>query len=767
MKKITLLALTLMSGYFTQAQVGFEASKNYGKLMDVTYDATVQNKLYAATQGNHIVVSTDNGENWTLLYSFAGPSMISDLKFVPGNNALSFGTFDAVHILNLATNTLTTSFTVPENGVEGAGPSYLSSYSLFDATGTVMLVDTGFPFGFSSQGKTFYTTNGGETWTEIYYTADHDNVFINNVAISPDKSDKLFLSRGNGDSDIDGGLWISNDAGATFVESLAGVTLDPISFNPSNPNDVLVGSSIGFGIHPENIFRSADGGLTWTAQPISFTDETLNNITKIAFNPANVQEIIALEENEILRTTNNGQTWTSTVYPVGIAMDYYYGINASFNPFNANQIAITTDFYPQHFNTQTSELTQIKAPFYNIISTAFGKYDSGSHLYYGAQGGRFHKDIATGITTDYNTESPNAFNPKQNYIFADPKVPGRVFTYASMGFFGGNLNMSTDYGATTTDILQGFADDMQELTVDPTNSNVIYVSLRSGEGGNLIKVDFTDLENIVSTTLVTPEVSEMGDGVVTGIIVKETNPNVIFIVKKTSFFKSVDGGETWLEPGNGFEGLNPDTDLIWDMQQNPLNPEQITVATNIGIFTTVDEGEEWTLVLPNVDVRRVKHSTINPDVLVGTVFANQFTQAMIVYSTDNGENWTTVSQEDLNYVNAYSMDYDFAGSTIHAYIGTSDLGVMKYEINEIPLATNNPVKASTNISIYPNPASAIVTINTTNIAFESAAVYSLTGQKVLESNSATLNVSGLSKGIYVIKVKTTSGKDFVQKLVKK
>ena len=764
MKKITLLAFMLMSGYCSHAQISFESSTDFGKLMNVTYDATVPNKLYAATQGNHLVVSTDNGVNWSILYAFSGGDFLEDLKLVPGNNALSFSTRDNIYIFSLLTNAITATFPVPQNNVEGAGPSYYSSYSLYDATGQIMIVDTGFPVGFSSQGKTFFTKNGGTTWTEIYYTLENDNVFVNNVAISPDDSKKLFLARGNGDTGVDGGLWISDNEGGTWVESLTGTTLDPIAFKPGNSGDIFVGSSIGFGIHPENIFRSLDGGVTWTAQTIEYTDETLNNFTTIKFNPANPNEIIALEENEIIRSADNGVTWTNIVYPVGISMDYYYGIDASFNPSNSNQIAITTDFYPQFLDTETGLLSQIKAPFHNIISTSVAKYPAGTSLYYGAQGGRFHKNIATGMTSVYNTEDPNSFNPKKNYIVADPTIPGRVFTYASMGFFGGNLNVSTDYGATTTNILQAFADDMQELTVDPNNGNVIYVSMRSGEGGIVTKVDFSNLENIVTTDIMTPEISEFGEGVVTGIVVTGTDSNTIYITKKTNFYKSIDGGLTWTLSNDGLEGISADTDLIWDMAANPADANQLTLSSNVGIFTSHDAGAHWELLLPGVDVRRVKHSPANADVIFGTVFSNMFESASIVYTTDGGANWTTVNSEMLKYAQSYGMDYEFQGPTVNAYIATSDLGLIKYVITDVALGLNKPTAANT-IGIYPNPASTKLNI-AVNESIQSAAIYSLTGQLVLESHAKTLDVSGLSNGIYVVKVTTVSGKDFVQKLVK-
>ncbi|MFT3794762.1 VPS10 domain-containing protein [Flavobacterium sp.] len=767
MKKITLLALLLMAGISANAQVTFEASRDYAKMQDITYDPVVPNKMYALTNGNHIVVSTDNGANWNLLYSYPSTDFLSDLKLSPDNSALSFATRDAIFILDLASNMIIGSFWIPQSGVEGAGPSWLNSYDLYNTSGTTMVVDTGFSVGFSSFSKVFYTKDSGEHWSEIYYTVDHDNVFVNDVAISPNNSDKVFLARGNGDTDIDGGLWVSINDGQdwTSVASLEGVTLDAIAFNPANANEMYIGSSIGFGIHPENLYRSADNGTTWNTVPVSWTDETLNNITKIVYNPGNTNQIIVLEENEIVRSNDGGNTWESIVYPVGISMDYYYGLNASFNPSDSNQIVITTDLYPQFFDNTQETLTQIEAPFFNVLWPSVAQYSGVTHLYYGGQGGRQHKNMSTGVISVYDAEAPDSFNPKRNYMFADPAVPGRVFTYASMGFFGGWVNMSTDYGATTTNILQAFADDMQELTIDPNNTNIIYVSMRSGEGGNMVKIDLTDLNNIVTTDIVTPEINEFGEGVITGIVVDPTDSNTIYIAKRHRIFKTTDGGQNWNGIGTGLEAIT-EADIIWDMQGNPLNPAQLTLGSNIGVYTSTDSGATWTAILEGTDAKRIKHSPLNDGVIMVTVFSTENAMASIAYTADNGQNWNHVLPEQIHYAQSYGMDYIFEGNSVDAYIATTDLGIIKYHIANVTLSTSHPIASSNPVGLYPNPASSVVNVFANGAEIQSAQVYSITGQKVLESQSKSLDVSGLSNGIYMVKVSTTSGKTYTQKLVK-
>lgn len=766
MKKITLLAFWLSLCFSAKAQTTFEASADYGKLHDITYDATVQNKLYAASFNNHIVVSVDNGATWNLLYSYpSSQGVISDLKMLPGNTALSFYTGFGIHILDLATNTLTTTVDIPQSNVAGAGASYITAYDIHDAAGQMILVNTGFSIGFSNFGKTFFTEDGGTTWKEVYYTVNHDNVFINNVAIGPNGNKDLFLARGLGDSGVNGGLWHSNNQGDDWTESLAGMAVSAISFKPGNTGEILVGTSISFGGNPENIFKSTDSGTTWAALPITWTDVTLNNITKIVYNPSNTSKVIALEENEILRSEDGGNTWTNTIYDVDTNLAYYYGLNASYNPFNENQVAITTDFYSQFSNDSSPALVQIKAPFFNIISTSIKKYGADKHLYYGGQGGRQHKNLTTGVIDAYEVESPNSFNPKQNFMYADPAIAGRVFTYAGMGFFGGFLNVSTDYGATTSNLLQSYSDDIQELVVDPSNSNVIYVSMRSGDNSTVSKIDFTDLTNVVVTDIATPDPDETG-GVVTGIIINTTNSNEIYIAKRTKVYKSLDAGLTWEEKSIGLEWLNPAADLIWNFVKNPLNENQFSIATSAGVYTTTDAAENWTTALDGVNVNMLKYSPLNDGVIIGANFRDTL-GASLTYSLDNGTTWNNITSAQLDYIATNRIDFDFDGNTIAAYIATPDLGVMKYVITDLPLSVQNPGVNDSSMTMYPNPATTQVALTSTKgLEIQAVTVFSLLGQKVLESNAATLNVSGLSKGTYVVKATTTTGKVLVQKLIK-
>jgi aminopeptidase N len=79
-------------------------------------------------------------------------------------------------------------------------------------------------------------------------------------------------------------------------------------------------------------------------------------------------------------------------------------------------------------------------------------------------------------------------------------------------------------------------------------------------------------------------------------------------------------------------------------------------------------------------------------------------------------------------------------------------------VSVLPNLANENFDLQERVSIAPNPASDVLNVVLpNNIAFEKATVVNMMGQKVLESNTNVVSVSGLSKGVYSILIKTNEG----------
>jgi xyloglucan-specific exo-beta-1,4-glucanase len=747
MKKITTLAMLLLAGICGHAQFSYETLDDYGRLEGITYDLDVEDKLYAVSLNNHIVVSYDNGETWDLLYAYPNTgARITNLRLLPGNENLCFSIInlyteeDGIYVLNIEDNEIVSSFDPPV--LEGLT---ITNFDIYDSEATTIILNVYTNAG----GKVFYTTTGGENWTEIYDVAENNNVSVKNVAFSPDNPAKLFIARGQGTTAIDGGLLISTDSGETWTEKLAGIPVNAIDFNPTDVNDILLGGDVNYSdAVDENLYRSTDGGDTWAVVPVTWSpDAPFDNLLVVKFHPEQDNVIYVLETNEIAYTEDGGATWLNTVYPEDV---YYGGQHISLNPFDTKEAVITANMYPVRTTNGGAALTQVKAPFCVVNSVSAVKFGTTEHLYYGAQGGRLHKNYATNMTDAYDIESPASFSPSANTIIADPLNEGRIFMAEGGGFLGGNLYVSADHGATRTMLMS--ASRFTGLAVNPDNENIVYVALDEWGMGSLNKLDITDLGAVVQTPITTP-----GDGPIGGIL---SYPNLLVLAKNSTVYRSIDDGANWTElytvEGAIIAGLSP----------NPLNGNGFGIATSNGVYTTADAGVTWTEALEGVDARKVQFSDLTDGVMaIGVYNGIDTTDAYITYF--NGEDWMTVTSEEMNYLQSYAMDFTFVGDNINAYIGTVDMGIIRYSFPIETLGVNDPSKGQDKVVLAPNPASDIVTVHTSQLsAIKNVAIYNITGQKVLESAQPQVNISHLSKGVYVVKAETTSGAVTSSKLVK-
>ena len=80
-----------------------------------------------------------------------------------------------------------------------------------------------------------------------------------------------------------------------------------------------------------------------------------------------------------------------------------------------------------------------------------------------------------------------------------------------------------------------------------------------------------------------------------------------------------------------------------------------------------------------------------------------------------------------------------------------------FQIRDEPLLSTNDYTLDS-VSISPNPATDFINIDLPNssTAFSSE-IYSITGQLVLKSDKAQLNVSNLNSGIYMLRIQTENG----------
>lgn len=768
MKKLILLTLILVC-QFSFAQVEIVGSSEYGRLQFLSYDLNIQNKIYAASGGKHIVVSKDNGQNWEVLYSVPSDfANIMNLK-IHSANELSFsfqpnGTFsNKINILNTTTGVITREYNVPIT--PGTAGGYIFDWDFYNDD-VLMAYNFYSTDLLSRQAKVYYTNDGGANWDMIYYNFDHETIFPQRVAISPNNPKKLFIGRSGGFYAHTGGLYISENAGQDWIEKYPNIDFGTIVFHPENADDILLGSWYGSFTH--NLYRSLDGGDNWNIVDENWATDVLSNgILDIEYNPTNNNNIIVTETNSIVRTYDNFQTKEVFNFSNDIENpnNYYFGFTASFNPFNTEEIIMTNNDFSLRSVNGGETVTKLKNPFFFAVLGQINlfKNNGEKHLYYSVQHGYSHKNLNTSEDIPYGL-LPVQFLPfTTNKFYSDEYQLGRIYGFYTNNMFNGSgLSVSNDHGANVIGIPSPNT-FMHAITSKPNNENIILCSLSDDyDNSNLVQFDISDINNIQQTSITLP-----AQGLLRDFHFDAVNSNLMWIALNENIYKTFDSGLTWILQNNGLT-LGQD-DKIYQIDQNPLAPNQLTLATTKGIFTSTNNGDEWSRITTE-EVQSVRHSDFNENHIVAVTFDTEFTQYALRYSGDRGVTWHQVPGQDLLYLNSDDNGtvVDFIGNTADVYIGTYDVGVLKYTIDFSKLSTTNPESTIDWVTLAPNPASDYIYLNFKNEVLEKAVFYSSIGERVMEqSQQPKIDISRLSVGIYFIDITTKSGKRVVKKLIKK
>ena len=153
---------------------------------------------------------------------------------------------------------------------------------------------------------------------------------VRSLAIQPTNSNKLWAGS------VSGGIWTSSDAGASWSpvnDFLPNLAISSIVIDPNNPNAMYAGTGEGFfnidAIRGAGIFKSTDGGTTWTQLPATNPNNPdWQYVNRIAIHPTNGDILLAGTNSGCFRSADGGATWTK--------VDTARTLDVKFDPNNGN-----------------------------------------------------------------------------------------------------------------------------------------------------------------------------------------------------------------------------------------------------------------------------------------------------------------------------------------------------------------------------------------------------------------------------------------------
>jgi len=213
-----------------------------------------------------------------------------------------------------------------------------------------------------------------------------------------------------------------------------------------------------------------------------------------------------------------------------------------------------------------------------------------------------------------------------------------------------------------------------------------------------------------------------------------------------------------------FQGYAQDPDLYQTWYLNSINGE----------FETIYVFEIEPEITPNITITESLNFTGEGacNTFTGTI---NFLDPNLEFQNFNNSIFDCIYESHIDL--EYSYFSFFQTESIISYTIATENGIQYLTLdNQIfeGLSFSNQLLATldifkTSVSIFPNPVSEKLVINSKDFSIDHITIYSISGKKVIESfkiENNTVDVSELSKGMYFIEVSTSERKT-TKKFIKK
>jgi photosystem II stability/assembly factor-like uncharacterized protein len=686
-----------------------------GRVTDIEMHASDEQTIYVGSATGGVFKSTNAGTSWFPIFDKALSLTIGDIAIAPSNPKILYvGTGEA----------------------NGGGGS-----STYDGLGVYKSTDAGSTWAYTGLDKI------GNTGRIVINPKDPQNVF---VAAMGDLYGKT----------PDRGIYRTTDGGTTwkkilFVSDSTGAI--DIVINPKNPDTLYAAlwervrtiNRETYGGASCNVYRSFDGGTTWTILANGLPSASSNSgRIGLAISESSPDVVYAIYAdkvgsfNGIYKTTNSGNSWARVSDGALSSMFATYGWwfgRVHVDPTNPNVVyAIGFDLYKS--TNGGSSWTNIGGSAHVDHHAIYVHPKNPNFVLLGNDGGVYiSKNAASSWThvpnlpiTQFYTCEVDAKNPQRLYGGAQDNGVNRTTT--------GNLN---DWSSIVGG--DGFV-----ALVDPSNNNYVYGASQNGalqrstNGGASFSSGTTGISSADRKNWNTP------------VIFDPVNPQIMYY-GANRLYKSTDRAASWtsistdLTNGNAGNGLG----TITCIAVAPSNTSVIYVGTDDGnVWRTANGGTNWNKISASLPVRWITRIAVDlksPSIAYVTVSGFRFDEYIphILKTTDAGLTWKDISGNlpaaPINEVVIDPSDNSilYIGTDVGVYAGSSSgvwyqLGDSLPNVPIVDLTLHQPtrtlVAATFGRSMYKYDLG-----STTSVVEQTASVSSLTVQPNPVSSSAKIS----------------------------
>jgi len=520
----------------------------------------------------------------------------------------------------------------------------------------------------------FRSNDNGNSWIEV--NNGLTNKFVQALAIS---DDKIFAGTFGF---IGGGLFSSNNHGNNWIKLNFGW---PIYYDISISSIAIDGENIFVGSEYIGIFRSTDGGNTWTEVNNGLTNQ---NINALAISGKN---IFAGTQNGMFLSTDNGDTWTAVnnglpefgIYTIAIS-----GSNVFIGGY-ADWIGCGVFLSTDNGNSWTAVNNGLTNLY--VFSLAI----TGGNIFAGTLGGVFvsNNNGNTWMSSSNGLTNPwiKSFGVKGSDILAGTSYSG-VFR-------------TSDFGNSWTEVNEGLKNaNMKSLEINSSGifagtwGSGLFFSDNNGDSWNKVDLGVPGIyipaleindTNIIIGTAYGDSIRVLlsNDNGITWVEITENLPQVgvfkEFVISGSNIFAAIENSGIYLSTNNGATWVPKNNGLSNSFVSSiAINGSDIFAGTYAydggGIFWSNDNGNNWTIRNNGLTTNYVWRLAIfNNNIFAGT-------DQGIFLSTDNGITWSEANAGLTNFnVTAFAAidTCIFAGTDDGVFLST-DNGTTWSEVSE-------------------------------------------------------------------------------------
>lgn len=549
--------------------------------------------------------STDAGTSWTRASAGLPNHSVRSLAVDPTNPLVVYaGTSGLInHCGNTSGGGLFKSkdgganWTTSDVGLDGTGVIALlidpaNPSTLYSVTNGFIDTATGFATGFvigggsSSGPHVFKSTDQGATWTPLDLRAGTSSgpffqVYM--LTIDPRQSSVLYAG-------TNAGILKSTNAGANWSLINSRIrSVQAFAIDTSNTSILYAGTASG-------VFKSVNGGALWNASSTGFANTT---VSALAIDPVDPSTMFAStfainSDSGLFKTTNAGADWTLSSLPLS-----FFSGNITFDPFDHSTVYVAGGALFKTINGGGDWIRVRELPDPNVTKLVIDPSNS-SVLYVATSRSGLFKSIDRGASWF----AINSGLPVQSisgrlivsFIYCmtiDARNPSILYVGTHDGVFkttdGGESWTLANTGLPTQPVgiglgtaVPAFAPDVLTLTVDPSDSSIVYAGIKyvgvfkSTDGG----ATWTESD------LGLPRYERFGGTTVSVLLIDAANPLNIYAGSDKGVFKTTDGGKIWTSSGP-----------IYQVNALAMNPSDHSIlyagTTGYGVFKSVDAATTW------------------------------------------------------------------------------------------------------------------------------------------------------------------------------